>query len=160
MAYGEYRGQTLGRIMHFLYKMDFNSDSWARIGFDKEKGKIVIYNTYFSHPDNLRFESKDSHPDGRIFGYITWENDGDSDYPILELDQFFKDDIHNSWQERWDEAVRRIKQTDEYLERPMYSKKEDDYRKRIKDMTDKAHLSASIFEYPFSKVTQQIRVSS
>jgi len=58
MAFNQYSGQCVGRLMYFLYKYNTQSDSW-QMG----DGTVTAY--------------------GKQAATYTWDEDGDSDYPTF-----------------------------------------------------------------------------
>lgn len=65
MAYGDYRGQCVGRLLRFLY--DYHS---------------MLAETVIFHDDG---KITDRHDNGDVIATYTWNNDGDGDIPTFEF---------------------------------------------------------------------------
>lgn len=105
MAYDGYRGQNVGRLIHFLYEVNFN------LGENSYFGDGVI------HAD----------PFGKtLIATFTWNNDGDGDIPIIA----FTEDYQH-FQQSFEEVKRSVIIYEEMLGRVPYSlKKENEEEER------------------------------
>lgn len=97
MAYNGYRGQCVGRILCFLYRMNPNIGENCYIGENS-----VSLDPYMNEP----------------LATFTWNNDGDGDVPIMTFTEQYAD-----WKDRYQYAMNEIVRKESLLGRETYSVK-------------------------------------
>jgi hypothetical protein len=152
MAYGEYSGQCVGRLMYFLYKYSHHSDSWL-----------------FSENQTITSGHK-----GPVIASYTWDDDNDSDVPTFTFLEV--PDRAYAWQEgskQWVENMNHQqehykpmllqdeKQDFEYRNRGKeyvpWSKKREELTTKLLAWNRKECLSAQIYNIPCSSVQTRKR---
>lgn len=129
MAYGQYTGQCIGRLMAFCYKFTHMSDRWM-FG----DGQITDHT-------------------GQIATY-TWENDGDSDIPIFK---FTKQDMQDRYDSCKDRIREEVLSYDRYLNRQPYSKNLEMIREVNKAAANQQRLREQLIVAARSKETQALK---
>lgn len=120
MAYSNYKGQCIGRLLHFLYS--YNSRDADHCIFHGD-GKITL------HRDN-----------GPIVAHgYTWNNDGDGDIPTFQFsDEYdYLSEIQNRKQQE-------IVNLEVLMDRSVYSKKAEQDRKEQEQARRSEKLRADI----------------
>ena len=117
MAYLEYTGQCIGRLMAFCYKLTHLSDSWC-FG----DGTITTQS-------------------GTVLGTYSWSNDGDGDVPIFE---FTDPELKKLCNLRYEYIKKEILDFDEFLNRPTYSRKREYEENQAKAEARRVHIRNQI----------------
>lgn len=104
MAYGEYRGQCVGRLLRFLYYY----------------APMISENAIF-HPDG---KITDGHEGPVIAEEVTWNNDGDGDIPHFKFSSSY-----NHLKAVQDSTKQKLIDYEKLIEREPYSLKTDLKRK-------------------------------
>jgi len=113
MAFEEYKGQCVGRLMYFLYKYTYQSDSW-------QMGDGKVYSNK------------------KVIATYTWDNDDDSDYLTFVFNGNYE--WLNKEQERNKEQIIKDLESDGFLSkaRSKWSKKAES--KRVKEEKLQRHI--------------------